>query len=378
MGDFLLGGALRDERVAQGLTQERLSARAVVSRKAIVAIESGQGSIVTLGSLAAALGLIISGRALPNKGDHLGHRLQGLRNEQKLGRRVVARFGGVSVPAIAALERTGQGHVATLEAVGRVLHADLCLIRAGVQPPPVLLVRKRHLFDTSGYANNADLVAAAAGLYIRDGDTVADVTFAKGAFWRTTDTSRFELLRSDALPDTAGLRPDGLPRVGLLSTPAWTSSCSIRPMPMTLAQRSQRTDNTTIAPRALAWTTPPSCLNSTGRAWRRRSACCDPRGCRTGRERVAPRLGAPQFGPEGANGRETGTLCARAPISNLSKLWQRRKGAVRSAVGVGVRLRVRHVAQQFAFVGPRPAIGVRVAAGAVLGPWLLALWKWLV
>jgi hypothetical protein len=50
------------------------------------------------------------------------------------------------------------------------------------------------------HGTNANLIAAAAKLYIRDGDIVADVTFGRGLFWRKTNTSRFTLLASDLQP----------------------------------------------------------------------------------------------------------------------------------------------------------------------------------
>jgi hypothetical protein len=60
--------------------------------------------------------------------------------------------------------------------------------------PPVEPVYSGQIGD------NADLIAAASTLYIRDGATVADVTYGKGAFWRKTDTQRFELRASDLHP----------------------------------------------------------------------------------------------------------------------------------------------------------------------------------
>ena len=44
---------------------------------------------------------------------------------------------------------------------------------------------------------NADLVVAAASLYIRPGQRVCDPTYGKGTFWARVDTSQFELVGSD-------------------------------------------------------------------------------------------------------------------------------------------------------------------------------------
>lgn len=46
---------------------------------------------------------------------------------------------------------------------------------------------------------NAELIRNVCNLYVKDGDTVADVTYGKGAFWKSTDTDRFNLMASDIL-----------------------------------------------------------------------------------------------------------------------------------------------------------------------------------
>lgn len=58
-------------------------------------------------------------------------------------------------------------------------------------PPPVLAVQ---------HGDNATLIAAAAKLYIRDGDTVADVTYGRGVFWKKTGRKRFHVIGSDLIP----------------------------------------------------------------------------------------------------------------------------------------------------------------------------------
>lgn len=45
--------------------------------------------------------------------------------------------------------------------------------------------------------NNADLIAEVSRLYIPAGSTVRDVTWGKGAFWRSFDTSTISLVGSD-------------------------------------------------------------------------------------------------------------------------------------------------------------------------------------
>jgi hypothetical protein len=46
---------------------------------------------------------------------------------------------------------------------------------------------------------NAPLIKAVSDFYVKDHDWVADVTWGKGAFWKTTCTDRFMLFKSDAL-----------------------------------------------------------------------------------------------------------------------------------------------------------------------------------
>ena len=50
---------------------------------------------------------------------------------------------------------------------------------------------------TASRGTNATIIDSACRLYVKDGDVVADVTYGKGAFWTLTDTTRFELLKSD-------------------------------------------------------------------------------------------------------------------------------------------------------------------------------------
>jgi hypothetical protein len=61
---------------------------------------------------------------------------------------------------------------------------------------------------------NADLIAAAAALYLKPGAIVADVTYERGAFWTKTDLTRFILKKSDIEPQS-----DGVTRLDLRALP---------------------------------------------------------------------------------------------------------------------------------------------------------------
>jgi hypothetical protein len=58
---------------------------------------------------------------------------------------------------------------------------------------------------TSISGNNSDLMVKVAGLYFKDGDRIADVTFGNGVFWRKIDRSAFQFFPSDIItcPKTA-------------------------------------------------------------------------------------------------------------------------------------------------------------------------------
>lgn len=55
---------------------------------------------------------------------------------------------------------------------------------------------------TSMVGTNADLMAAAARLYIAPGSRVADVTFARGVFWQSVDTAQYEFFPTDLTTGT--------------------------------------------------------------------------------------------------------------------------------------------------------------------------------
>lgn len=54
-------------------------------------------------------------------------------------------------------------------------------------------------FYTAINGNNAKLIKEVSDFYIEDDQKVADVTYGKGAFWRNTDTSRFDFSPSDII-----------------------------------------------------------------------------------------------------------------------------------------------------------------------------------
>ena len=70
--------------------------------------------------------------------------------------------------------------------------------------------------------SNSAMIKEVAGLYIKDGDDVADVTFGRGAFWVQADPTRFRLHKSDLNPAT----PD-IPRADLRALPYADSSMDV-------------------------------------------------------------------------------------------------------------------------------------------------------
>jgi len=52
---------------------------------------------------------------------------------------------------------------------------------------------------------NDDLIATVASLYLNDGDTVADVTYSSGRFWRKVKTENYRFLASDLIPMKPGV-----------------------------------------------------------------------------------------------------------------------------------------------------------------------------
>lgn len=58
---------------------------------------------------------------------------------------------------------------------------------------------------TAHKGKNSQLIRKAASLYLKDGQTIADVTYGKGAFWADTSLENVTLLKSDivTIPDAA-------------------------------------------------------------------------------------------------------------------------------------------------------------------------------
>ncbi|SIB34481.1 Uncharacterised protein [Mycobacteroides abscessus subsp. abscessus] len=67
------------------------------------------------------------------------------------------------------------------------------------------------------FGNNAVLIDLLARLYVTDGAVVRDVTWGKGAFWKSTDTSRFTLRGSDVAEHIGG--HDGIARADFRALP---------------------------------------------------------------------------------------------------------------------------------------------------------------
>jgi hypothetical protein len=65
--------------------------------------------------------------------------------------------------------------------------------------------RPKLTVTTVTYGTNEQLIAVVAGLYLADGDTVADTTYSTGRFWKKTDVSRYRFLASDLIPMKPGV-----------------------------------------------------------------------------------------------------------------------------------------------------------------------------
>jgi hypothetical protein len=53
---------------------------------------------------------------------------------------------------------------------------------------------------TVTFGTNDQLIATVAGLYLTDGDVVADVTYSTGRFWKKVNLERFRFLAADLMP----------------------------------------------------------------------------------------------------------------------------------------------------------------------------------
>ncbi len=66
-------------------------------------------------------------------------------------------------------------------------------------------LRKTVPVTTVTFGTNEQLIAEVAGLYLTDGDVVADVTYSTGRFWKKVKTSRYRILASDLMPECPGV-----------------------------------------------------------------------------------------------------------------------------------------------------------------------------
>lgn len=65
--------------------------------------------------------------------------------------------------------------------------------------------KNRAPVTTVTFGTNDQLIADVARLYLADGDTVADVTYSSGRFWKRTDLSKYRFLASDLIPMASGV-----------------------------------------------------------------------------------------------------------------------------------------------------------------------------
>jgi transcriptional regulator with XRE-family HTH domain len=128
-----LGRRLRDARRSARVSQGVLASRVGVSLPTVRQAERGQGGTAAFLRMAQALDLEVAGGSLP-PGRDLGQRLKVLRQRQGLSQREVAARAACSPTTVAAIERGGLGHLATLEAVGDAVGARLTLVGQGCVP----------------------------------------------------------------------------------------------------------------------------------------------------------------------------------------------------------------------------------------------------
>jgi hypothetical protein len=58
---------------------------------------------------------------------------------------------------------------------------------------------------TVTFGTNDQLIADVARLYLADGDTVADVTYSSGRFWKKVDLAKYRFLAADLMPMVPGV-----------------------------------------------------------------------------------------------------------------------------------------------------------------------------
>lgn len=125
-----LGSRLRQARKEARLTQPELAARVVLAVPTLRQAERGLGTLSTFATLAACLGLELSGRSLP-PGESLGTRMSAMRTRRGWSLRDLAEKAGISPTTLAALEHGGRSHLRTAIRVGEALGVHLCLVPVG-------------------------------------------------------------------------------------------------------------------------------------------------------------------------------------------------------------------------------------------------------
>src|SRR3954463_11910255 len=112
------------------MTQAELAFEVGLTEKTIRLLEHGSGNLATWDAVLEHLKLEVVGRNLP-AGPSLGQKLATLRKSRGLSQRELAAMAEVSEPTIIALERRGQGRLATLERTLTVLGAGSYLAPRG-------------------------------------------------------------------------------------------------------------------------------------------------------------------------------------------------------------------------------------------------------
>ena len=126
----VLGSDLRKHRKTTRITQAELAAGTGLSVPTIRLLEVGGGNLDSWQKVLDHLDLELTGRNLPG-GSTLGQRLARLRRHRGMSQRELAALIKVSQPTLIALERRGQGRLATLERVLVALGAGTQLGRRG-------------------------------------------------------------------------------------------------------------------------------------------------------------------------------------------------------------------------------------------------------
>ena len=125
-----LGSELKTLRKAAGKTQKVLATKTNLSLPTIIKAESGRGTLASFIQLAEFLNHKITGRSLP-AGSTIGESLKILRERQKLSLRSLSVLTELSIPTIVNVESNSAVNLSSLERIGTVLGAGLCLVPIG-------------------------------------------------------------------------------------------------------------------------------------------------------------------------------------------------------------------------------------------------------